>query len=100
MSPVSSASPPAGVPRAARPWSAVIGGAAAGVAAGLILASGVALAWFVLSGGPVANEWDCIRGEYPATSRDGGRACFSYGEHVPSGWTADPAGNQPLGVRS
>lgn len=55
-----------------------------------------ALAAFILSGGPLANEWVCSQGYAPANNRAGGSACFKEGSDLPPGYTWDPAGNHPL----
>ena len=51
------------------------------------------LAYFILSGGPLANEMACSEGEAPANNDEGGSACFKEGSELPSGYTWDPRGN-------
>lgn len=76
----------------------MVGGFLVGLIVTLVAAAVLAVTLFIVSGGPVADEWDCSKGEYPAFNQRGGSACFTYGERLPRGWTAYPKGNQPLGV--
>lgn len=35
---------------------------------------------------PVADEWQCVQGEAPAVTAEGGRACFREGSALPPGY--------------
>ncbi len=45
---------------------------------------------------PVADEWQCVQGEAPAVTAEGGRACFREGSALPPGYAWEPLGNRPL----
>ncbi len=78
-------------------WALLITGFVAGLAATFALSGVLVLAVFILSGGPLADEWICSKGEFPATAEPGGGSqCIAYGEALPPGWTADPDGNQRM----
>lgn len=53
-------------------------------------------AWVLWAFNPVGDEWDCSPGEFPATNEAGGSSCFENGSELPTGWRADPQGNQPI----
>lgn len=69
-------------PRARFGLGFVIGFLVSGVLLGV---AGIVL--FVVSGGPVADEWACSRGEFPTST-----GCLPYGTRVPAGNTAYPNG--------
>jgi hypothetical protein len=67
------------------------------IAIGLAICIPVAVAiWFILSGGPVANEYVCTPGEAPADLPGGGSSCFQEGSELPPGAAWQPAGNHPI----
>lgn len=72
-----------------------IAGLALGLAAALVTCAVASVAYFFLSGGPLANEWTCSRGEFPVRNAQGGAYCALYGERVKPGETAHP--NGPVG---
>ena len=80
------------------PWTYGLAGFFTGVAVAVVGGAVLAIAIFIYSGGPVGDEWSCKRGEAPIVHPDGGSQCLTYGDPMPSGWTADPRGNQPLGA--
>lgn len=55
------------------------------VAAGIYIASG---AWYV--------EYECSKGEAPASSPRSGNGCFKEGSDLPSGFTFDEGGNKRI----
>jgi hypothetical protein len=61
-----------------------------------VLAVGGFVAWLLLSGTPVLDEWACSEGEAPYTYPEGGSACAREGSALPAGATWDPFGNRPL----
>lgn len=65
-----------------------------GLVCGALLSVLVPLGYFIASGGPLADEWDCVKGEFPATDPQGSTFCLPYGTVLEAGWTADPRGNQ------
>ena len=68
-------------------------------AAGALLACGavVGAGYAALKAvNPVGDEWQCVDGEAPAVTREGGSACFPEGSTLPAGYRWDPFGNRPL----
>ncbi len=80
------------------PRAYVLAGFLTGVVVAFVGGAVFAVALFIYSGGPLADEWACSKGEAPIVHPDGGAQCLTYGDPMPVGWTADPAGNQPLGA--
>lgn len=68
----------------------------AALVAGVLVAGGLVTYRLVLSGVPVIDEWQCSKGEAPATNDGGGRDCFPEGAVLPAGMVWDPLGNRPF----
>ena len=84
--------------RAPLPWPYSLAGFLTGVVVSFAGGAVLAVVIFIYSGGPVADEWTCSKGEAPIVHPDGGSQCLTYGDPMPAGWSADPVGNQPLGA--
>ena len=61
-----------------------------------VLAIGGVAAYYVVSGTPLMDEWQCSDGEAPYVYPEGGRACAPEGSSLPAGATWDPFGNRPF----
>lgn len=81
-----------------RLWGIGAAGFLVGAVFTSIVGAVAAIAAFIYAGGPVADEWQCSKGEYPIVAPEGGSQCLPYGAVMPRGWTAMPKGNQPLSV--
>lgn len=66
------------------------------IVAAIALAVAGAVAAFIFSGGPVANEMACSRGQAPADNQQGGGECFDTDSELPGGYTWDPRGNYEI----
>ncbi|MGV8884780.1 MAG: hypothetical protein ACOH1T_04220 [Microbacteriaceae bacterium] len=54
------------------------------------------VAVFIIGNVLFANEMACEEGKAPATTTDGGSACFDEGSVLPAGFTWDPRGNYKI----
>ncbi|TWG91045.1 hypothetical protein L615_008400000040 [Nocardioides sp. J9] len=61
-----------------------------------VLLVGAVVGYFVVSGTPFWDEWQCSEGEAPYHFADGGTACAAEGSELPEGAQWDPLGNRPF----
>ena len=61
-----------------------------------LLAIGGTVTYYVVSGKPFLDEWQCSQGEAPVDTGEGGSYCAPDGASLPAGDTWHPLGNRPL----